>query len=146
MYIMQWTWRTCSSHDHHSFSSFLVSPLFSFVSKYSSSMLKPFNANLVYDFFLNVYIKVDPGKPAPLTWQRRLDTSETVLSQFTLTWQEILRMVSECCSFCPTSLLTIMSMPRHCDGIKAQVWSESLYKYLKYCAWNISKWSSGEKL
>ncbi|KAL9390761.1 hypothetical protein Peur_014681 [Populus x canadensis] len=37
-------------------------------------------------------IKVDHGKPAPLTWQRRLDTSETVLSQFTLTWQEILRM------------------------------------------------------
>lgn len=64
--------------------------------------LRPFNANLVYDFFLNVQIKVDPGKPAPLTWQRRLDTSETVLSQFTLTWQEILRMVSECCSFCPT--------------------------------------------
>ncbi|KAJ6715552.1 BILE ACID BETA-GLUCOSIDASE-RELATED [Salix viminalis] len=37
-------------------------------------------------------IKVDPGKPAPLTWQRRLDTNETVLSRFTLTWQEILHM------------------------------------------------------
>ncbi|KAG5229360.1 non-lysosomal glucosylceramidase [Salix suchowensis] len=37
-------------------------------------------------------IKVDPGKPASLTWQRRLDTNETVLSRFTLTWQEILHL------------------------------------------------------
>ncbi|KAJ6696525.1 BILE ACID BETA-GLUCOSIDASE-RELATED [Salix koriyanagi] len=36
--------------------------------------------------------KVDAGKPAPLTWQRKLDGDETVLSQFTLSLQEKLLM------------------------------------------------------
>ncbi|CAK7357173.1 unnamed protein product [Dovyalis caffra] len=36
--------------------------------------------------------KVDAGKPAPLTWQRKLDSDETVLSQFTLSLKEILHM------------------------------------------------------
>lgn len=36
--------------------------------------------------------EVDAGKPAPLTWQRKLDGDETVLSQFTLTLQEKLLM------------------------------------------------------
>ncbi|KAI5593262.1 hypothetical protein BDE02_03G002900 [Populus trichocarpa] len=36
--------------------------------------------------------KVDAGKPAPLTWQRKLDGDETVLSQFTLSLQEMLLM------------------------------------------------------
>jgi len=42
---------------------------------------------------LNVWIKVDAGKPAPLTWQRKLDGDETVLTQFTLSLQEMLLMV-----------------------------------------------------
>jgi hypothetical protein len=59
-------------------------------------IIKPFNASLVSKFFLsplNVWIKVDAGKPAPLTWQRKLDGGETVLSQFTLSLQEKLLMV-----------------------------------------------------
>ncbi|KAL3598027.1 hypothetical protein D5086_005945 [Populus alba] len=36
--------------------------------------------------------KVDAGKPAPLTWQRKLDGDETVLSEFTLSLQEKLLM------------------------------------------------------
>ncbi|KAJ6704551.1 BILE ACID BETA-GLUCOSIDASE-RELATED [Salix viminalis] len=36
--------------------------------------------------------KVDAGKPPPLTWQRKLDGDEIVLSQFTLSLQEKLLM------------------------------------------------------
>ncbi|KAH9750589.1 non-lysosomal glucosylceramidase [Citrus sinensis] len=36
--------------------------------------------------------KVDPGKPASLTWQRKLSTGEIPLSQFTLNWKETVQL------------------------------------------------------
>ncbi|ESR44751.1 hypothetical protein CICLE_v10000199mg [Citrus x clementina] len=36
--------------------------------------------------------KVDPGKPASLTWQRKLSTEEIPLSQFTLNWKETVQL------------------------------------------------------
>lgn len=36
--------------------------------------------------------KIDPGKPAALTWKRKLDSVENALSLFTLTFQEKLQM------------------------------------------------------
>ncbi|KAL5789347.1 hypothetical protein ACOSQ2_004235 [Xanthoceras sorbifolium] len=36
--------------------------------------------------------KVDPGKPAPLTWKRKVNTEEINLSLFSLTWKEIIQM------------------------------------------------------
>ncbi|KAK0589793.1 hypothetical protein LWI29_018592 [Acer saccharum] len=38
------------------------------------------------------YYKVDPGKPASLTWKRKVNAEEINLSLFSLTWREIILM------------------------------------------------------
>lgn len=44
-------------------------------------------------FLLFVWNKVDPGKPASLTWQRMLNDEGSAISQFTLSLKEIVQMV-----------------------------------------------------
>ncbi|CAK9167371.1 unnamed protein product [Ilex paraguariensis] len=38
-------------------------------------------------------VKVDPGKPASLTWQRKLNTKENVLPSFTVTLKETISLI-----------------------------------------------------
>ncbi|KAF6159702.1 hypothetical protein GIB67_029960 [Kingdonia uniflora] len=43
-----------------------------------------------HDVYIDDKVKVDPGKPAPLTWQRKLNSEGNVLSEFTVTKHELM--------------------------------------------------------
>lgn len=51
----------------------------------------PLKFLLISDFFI---CKVDPGKPALLTWQRKLNSKGNDPVQFNLSLKEVLHMVS----------------------------------------------------
>lgn len=55
---------------------------------------------LLFNYFLNsgffsfsFKVKVNPGKHPSLTWQRKLDTEDTALSEFNISVKEMVAMV-----------------------------------------------------
>ncbi|PON68329.1 hypothetical protein PanWU01x14_096490 [Parasponia andersonii] len=50
--------------------------------------------------------KVDSGKPATLTWQRKLDSYGNVPSEFSVTFEETVHMVKKKWNICDFSFLS----------------------------------------
>lgn len=85
-----------------------------------------------------IWIKVDPSKPASLTWQRKLNSEEVALSLFTLSFQEKFQLVwAYVCIF-----FSLLNPSFHIHVILYNAW-RSLHHFHKEGSWSVSKLYTG---